>query len=1121
MAPWTGMGWTLNAGGVVTRTVRGIPDFGTYWPNQYPIPYGFSTWCRNQNDNADPTNYYRYIQDVLSGLKDSQPDLFSFNVQGYSGKIVFDQQGQPFTIPAQPLRIQAPSPATQQAWVLTTPDGTQYTFAADEWTFSNGFVGQTAWYLTKIVSPQQEQVDFAYGDYTSEIAYPRADGYQAVSTQTAYVGDPRCGECPNTLNLGDRPGTRVNGKYLRRISSATHRIDLLSSANRSDEPGLRQLNVLRLKSVADSSRFLEYRLRYDSTYPSRLFLKEVQKVGVTAGQPDVLEPAHVFAYNLLWAPPRGTYDVDRWGYYNAAGNQYPFPKWTGPNPQPLPPANRDTHPTYVTFGLLQRVGYPTGGHTEFEFEPHDFSNVAGPLHQDTPQTRDVCAQANGPGTPPDGVGCNGQPTQETTFEIPFSQTVSFAFAVDNSMSPGQEPVSELHASLRLYPEGSTAIVDEIAYPQQLPNLTALRSLPAGRYRAVLRVDEARTLSAHVTIAFTARTVLSTLKQIGGGTRIKRIITRDGVDAARDQVKEYYYDNDRHTRSTGRLIHQPVFHSPTAYMVVKTTSEAQPNTCFSGLGEETLCRYVVHSAEDVASGNGSAQGSAVGYDTVTVIQRHRGTSLRTTSVFRNEGAASVDLSDSHVADQGFVSAAFDEQNGQLLQTLEYAVRENGDPFNPLDIRLVRRTAHQYGSPLVKETYIRGLSIAGAFGDLQEGSQEPCRTILAQSYETRVGWWPLTRTDETRYDGQGRSQTTTTKLVYENPAHLQPARREVTDASGRVQVTRFKYAPDYAANVDPGLTQLQDKFMVSLPVEEQQWVHSISQAPQWLGGKVTRYAPSATAGPLPSRVYVAALSRPAAAPASENKDASGRLFTSLLPDPQAYQARAEFFYSSLGQLQRQALTGDVPTAYLWGEGGLRPIAEVKFATEAQIAYTSFEPGSAGGWSFGGADGQFNPRLLSTSAITGQRSYRLDGGWGVRRDNLPPGDYELTFYAKGGRGNNIAVFTDQELKWTESPLNAKGFALVRSRIRITQGTPAIPTGSVNIEAYGRAIEIDEVRLHPVSAQMTSLTYDGLGGVTSRTDPANRMVTYEYDALGRLLLARDEQGRIVSQHEYRYFQP
>lgn len=144
-------------------------------------------------------------------------------------------------------------------------------------------------------------------------------------------------------------------------------------------------------------------------------------------------------------------------------------------------------------------------------------------------------------------------------------------------------------------------------------------------------------------------------------------------------------------------------------------------------------------------------------------------------------------------------------------------------------------------------------------------------------------------------------------------------------------------------------------------------------------------------------------------------------------------------------------------------------------------------------------------------------LNGTGGVSRAALPPGDYEVSFWAKGGR-SNVVLAVDQELSWSQGPLNQKGFHLVRARVRVTTGTAGNPTGSISLDAQGREVAIDELRLHPTGAQMTTYTHSPFVGVTSTTDPSGRTTTYEYDGMGRLLRTRDEQGRILSQQQYHY---
>ncbi|MEJ7659576.1 MAG: hypothetical protein WKG07_08090 [Hymenobacter sp.] len=75
------------------------------------------------------------------------------------------------------------------------------------------------------------------------------------------------------------------------------------------------------------------------------------------------------------------------------------------------------------------------------------------------------------------------------------------------------------------------------------------------------------------------------------------------------------------------------------------------------------------------------------------------------------------------------------------------------------------------------------------------------------------------------------------------------------------------------------------------------------------------------------------------------------------------------------------------------------------------------------------------------------------------------------------------------------------------------ANPGSDVNVQQ-----KLQPLRTQLKQAQVLTYTYDPLVGMTSQTDPTGRTVTYEYDALGRLIRTRDEQGRILSQQQYHY---
>ena len=63
-----------------------------------------------------------------------------------------------------------------------------------------------------------------------------------------------------------------------------------------------------------------------------------------------------------------------------------------------------------------------------------------------------------------------------------------------------------------------------------------------------------------------------------------------------------------------------------------------------------------------------------------------------------------------------------------------------------------------------------------------------------------------------------------------------------------------------------------------------------------------------------------------------------------------------------------------------------------------------------------------------------------------------------------------------------------------------------------------VDEVRLYPETASMTTYTYNPVLGITSTTDANNLTTYYEYDTFGRLQLIRDDQGNILKTYTYNY---
>jgi hypothetical protein len=74
----------------------------------------------------------------------------------------------------------------------------------------------------------------------------------------------------------------------------------------------------------------------------------------------------------------------------------------------------------------------------------------------------------------------------------------------------------------------------------------------------------------------------------------------------------------------------------------------------------------------------------------------------------------------------------------------------------------------------------------------------------------------------------------------------------------------------------------------------------------------------------------------------------------------------------------------------------------------------------------------------------------------------------------------------------------------------------GTITVSGSGN---IDEVRLYPDKALMTTMTYTPLIGITSQCDPNNKILYYYYDDFSRLSLVFDQDNNVIKKICYNYY--
>lgn len=175
-ASLVGLGWALNAGGCITRQVRGKEDFDR-WFTDPALP--------NENDAEAISNYFAYTQNeyIIEPVvdKDGEPDIFFFNFNGYSGKFVMTKNKDVIIInPKSELKIKNISGLE---WEITDPNGIKYTFSDYEQTQAYVASGNSpdefnwpseeqvsyvsSWFLSEIELTNKEKIEFNYTNIAS------------------------------------------------------------------------------------------------------------------------------------------------------------------------------------------------------------------------------------------------------------------------------------------------------------------------------------------------------------------------------------------------------------------------------------------------------------------------------------------------------------------------------------------------------------------------------------------------------------------------------------------------------------------------------------------------------------------------------------------------------------------------------------------------------------------------------------------------------------------------------------------------------------------------------------------------------------------------------------------
>jgi hypothetical protein len=1086
----TGFGWSLSAGGAVTRTVQGLPDdhptFG--WIYTPAISFtGVQNFSTRISSMTTPNRDHYYEDNI-----DAQWDIFQFSAGSISGKFYLGKDGSVAVSPMQKTRVQYqlnPSlnvtaavgggviqGSTIESFTITDDEGVRYIFNEREVTVvnnsgaSSGFYGKahvSAWYLSSIISPFNED--------TISFTYQNTMVNRAVKFPESYMN---CLDCPGST--GDQLnnasfGTSVTaGKRIKTIQLPDRSwIDFVyDAAQRCDLPGehaLREINVrdteLRSGYKLDYAYFTQYgEMAYNSTCSNHKQDYRLQLKAVTPYTPLSNNPPYVFHYeqsNNL--PSVNSPAQDHWGNYNGAvTNAHLVPSGGVPNP-----ANRNANGLFATAAVLKALQNPAGGSTVMEYEPHQrFMPIRTEMEA--------------------FVGMSNPASQQQTFrKVAEIYPTRLNYRLATTAGQAWNSYSLCNINIIITPRQGTTVIgtainrnfpmemvvngffEDANFPIQTDNLLIT-------WTSTCQVNDRFSVS----IRWENETGMDTgPASFSGGVRLKTIAEYDGINAKPLSIREFRYQL-ANGQSSGFINSLPHYSTDMRLeeVIDANGSLSSNNFRVTNAGPVNFQHYT--------------QGSPVGYSRVEefygTVQNNIGRTVYEFTTYDPES---------------FTGALNQNQFPQITEQVQDWMlglplrQQQYDAENVLKSETINHYVNKTSVGHHTNSYL-----AWKFGVSVErypfSGTTPSRMFTQRTFRPRIGMAELVQTTEIDYEQTEETlDSTQTITTYEyDPINYVPVKTITSSNRKRNQVIETNtWYPFHYTGITTGPIQTLKTAGILTPIATETWIKDVDGT-RLMDVDITEFqiVNGNQVRPFRQLALEAAAPVPLATIGAFNPALLNRNTTFIKP----VSEQTVFNPKGLSLESRNLITGEY-NSIITDFDAMLPVAKIANARHIETAYSSFESAGTGGWTYSGL-----PLADPVRSFMGRMFYPLTAG-NITKSNIPAGKtYILSCWTRSGAINIPAATTvknetNSSIGWTYN------------EYRVNGGTAITISGTANI---------DELRLYPVEASMVTENFRPLLGVLSACDANNKAAFNEYDSLNRLRLQRDQDHNIIKAWQYRF---
>lgn len=1070
LAPWVGLGWTLNAGGAIIRNVKSKPDNLLV---QEIIDL--------ENAVFDSINF-NYIYKSWEGTMDSQPDEFIINAPGISGTFQFDpNQGGMVVFDGREIARVSVNGVDQME--VIGPDGTKMIFGksiieennqfhdATESSWhspavqANGFEYISTWYLTEMIAPKaKDTIRFRYTDNINH-DFPEATGEY---TEDASMVSQILGTYPDIQQITQKVLTRIEAEngYVLFDFDTIQRTDLVG------EPKLNSIQVFNeAYGTANPNQINEFGFNYSyfqrqgglfpsgnssgviyDKGPSRTSSLRLDSVDIGING---VGGSYYFVYNSTALPQRGTTAQDQWGYANTnLGSLMPrtagmyFPSEVPARSYDVGNGDRAADASKMKAASLEKIIHPTGGETVFELEANEVQRTidgSSTLIRRSPE-----AMAYGP-----GCESYGGSYKEVTFTVDGiligTQKLSMTFS-GATQTNGTTTRVEFNGQT-YYPSSQTGTDFETIVVNPTLNSGSTYTLKIYDYRegeGEGTYDCAHT-TASVEWAIQGPNETEVITEYMGGLRVKSIKNYDGISQEPITQKYFEYSTPNILRPFRSQAYRKVYLTPLFEIRLKLSTEEYFS---NNLGNRPVVEY--GTVTEYALDNQGNESGKIVYDYNTISpQRILDSGMNGLVPFKH----SQNPGDFNNLFYGLKDVLQDDDftyyrsDGWQYGTLahKYVYKNTGTFSSPI-YTLLQQTDNTYENMAeldIKSNYIfanianpNRLSMglySNSFDTPYDQSNDEASFVFSYYVAKKsTGKKVLKTSTVTNYDETGSNGVAThTEYFYDNTDHLLPTRTVTTDSRDKTFITKTYYPDDVASTsslIGPDLTTVEKQAVDDLKTTGTS--HRIAE-------------------PIQVEAY-------------QDKDKDG------VADSDEVLGISRTNFKDWDSSSEIDLV--LPTGVMTLKGEYNPAGN---PMESRIVYHEY-------------DALGNP--IDVSRVDGPHTYYVWGYQGqypiAKIENLETGDI------------------------TPGIQNLMDAAVAASN---SDNDTCLDSGNCNEKNL--RVQLDSLRNGlPSKALMTSYTYDVLVGVSSSTDPKGYTMYYEYDTFNRLKAVKDDEGNFIEDYEYHY---